>query len=527
MNRTPQTKAYLIGGGIAGLSSAVFLIRDAGLPGKNICILEEGGSMGGSLDAAGNPDSGYIMRGGRMFEEHFECTYDMLSEIPSYDDEKISASEDIRNFYKEASWRSSTRLIDKEGKVVDVSTMGFDNGDRMALTKLMLEPESMLGIKTIRDVFPSHFFTSNFWYMWCSMFAFEPWHSAVEMRRYLLRFIHVFPQIADMTCIWHTRYNQYHSMVVPVQRWLEKQGVAFEKGVRVTDLEISPKGNQQRVAAIKALRDGVAETMPLRDQDIVIFTNGSMTSASTLGGMHSPAPLHRGTPGGSWELWRTLSAKSPDFGNPEPFTVDVDKSKWLSFTATTTDPFFKKHFEEWTGIELGRGGLITFKDSSWLMTVNLHHNPVYPGQPEGSYIWWGYGLNPDAIGDYVKKRMADCTGEELVTEALMHLGLKEHLPQMLASTKAIPCMMPYITSQFMPRAPGDRPAVVPASSYNLAFVGQYCELPEDTVFTVEYSVRAAKVAVTELMGLEKKVPPVYHGKYNPAVLMRAMAQTLK
>jgi oleate hydratase len=82
-------------------------------------------------------------------------------------------------------------------------------------------------------------------------------------------------------------------------------------------------------------------------------------------------------------------------------------------------------------------------------------------------------------------------------------------------------MMPFITSQFLRRSKGDRPQVVPEGSKNLAFIGQFCELPEDVVFTVEYSIRSAQTAVYALLGLKRTPPPVYQGRYDPRVLLKA------
>jgi len=82
-------------------------------------------------------------------------------------------------------------------------------------------------------------------------------------------------------------------------------------------------------------------------------------------------------------------------------------------------------------------------------------------------------------------------------------------------------MMPFITSQFLPREKGDRPQVLPENSHNLAFMGQFCEMPDDVVFTVEYSVRSAQVAVYGLLDLQRKPPAVYKGKYDPRVLLKA------
>lgn len=53
--------------------------------------------------------------------------------------------------------------------------------------------------------------------------------------------------------------------------------------------------------------------------------------------------------------------------------------------------------------ETGRGGLMTFPASSWLLTIVLNQQPVYREQPEGVAVWWGYGLFPDRPGDHVGK----------------------------------------------------------------------------------------------------------------------------
>jgi oleate hydratase len=526
LSQSGDRKAYIIGSGIAGLASAVYFIRDGGWPGGQISIFEDLKIAGGSLDASGAAQSGYVMRGGRMFEQHYVCTYDLLSGIPSYDDSNISARDDIFNFTREASWRATARLIDRDARVLDVSSMGFDAGDRLALLWLLLRSEDSLGARRIEDVFPPHFFSTNFWLMWATMFSFQPWHSAAEMRRYLLRFIHLFPTIADLSGIYHTRYNQYHSMILPIQNWLRERGVKFENETSILDLTLRAS-NRYRVAALQIRLKGEESEFALGADDLVIVTNGSMTDASTLGSMTAPALLNRGEPGSSWTLWKKLAAKQQGVGRPEAFISDIDKSKWLSFTVTTRLPLLRQLFENLTHNALGREGLITFKESSWLMTIHPHYYPAYPGQPEDAIVWWAYGLNPDSEGDYVKKKMADCNGAEFLREAFSHLHFNEHMDALIAHSHAIPGMMPYITSQFMPRVKGDRPQVIPEGSENLAFVGQYCEAPDDTVFTVEYSVRTARMAVKSLLRLGAAIPPVYKGWRDPMVLLRALKETLR
>ena len=158
---------------------------------------------------------------------------------------------------------------------------------------------------------------------------------------------------------------------------------------------------------------------------------------------------------------------------------------------------------------------------SWLASIVVPFQPHFIGQPADVSVFWGYGLKIDQPGDFVKKPMAECTGREIMTELLGHLLVDVETPGILATCTCIPCLMPFITSQFLRRDKGDRPQVIPEDSANLAFIGQFCELPEDVVFTVEYSVRSAQTAVYGLLGLERQPPAVYQGKYDPRVLYQA------
>lgn len=83
--------------------------------------------------------------------------------------------------------------------------------------------------------------------------------------------------------------------------------------------------------------------------------------------------------------------------------------------------------------------------------------------------------------------------------------------------------MPLITSLFLRRTKGDRPPVIPERSKSLAFIGQFCALPDDVVFTVKYSVGSAQTAVYSLLGLNSTPPAVYKGQYNPRVLLKAFS----
>jgi oleate hydratase len=269
-------------------------------------------------------------------------------------------------------------------------------------------------------------------------------------------------------------------------------------------------------------RDGRAEEIKLAADDLVFVTNGSMTANSSLGSTHAAPVMDLSRPSGAWRLWQTLSARGGDFGNPSAFTESVDDSKWLSFTVTTKNPLFFELMEKFSGALAGKGGLITFKSSNWLLTIALNHQPHFRGQPADTFVWWGYGLFPDKLGNYVPKKMSECTGREILLEVLQQLKLGDQIDPIVDSAIVVPCMMPFITSQFLVRKGADRPAVTPAGSTNLAFIGQFAEVPEDVVFTVEYSVRTAWAAVAALLKLKKGPPPVYHGQYDPRVLVHAL-----
>jgi oleate hydratase len=127
------------------------------------------------------------------------------------------------------------------------------------------------------------------------------------------------------------------------------------------------------------------------------------------------------------------------------------------------------------------------------------------GQPEGVQVFWGYALHPDRTGDFVGKPMSACGGADILHELRGHLAFDADV---FKRATCIPCRMPFITSQFQPRRTGDRPPPVPDFAHNIGLVSQFVEIPEDTVFTVEYSVRAAQTAVYALFGVDRDVPPV-------------------
>jgi oleate hydratase len=415
---------------------------------------------------------------------------------------------------------SKSRLF-RDGHRIDTPSFGLSERHILTLERLALEPEGLLGRSSISDQFDPSFFETDFWHMWCTTFAFQPWHSAVEFKRYLVRFTHMVSGFNTLSGIMRTVYNQYDSMVRPLQKWLEERGVNFMLGACVTNLAIRHDSDSFAVERIVVEDATGSREISVRDGDRVIVTLGSMTEASSLGSMDSAAILLGKADGGAWALWEKIAAGHAECGRPANFADHTEQSKWVSFTTTVHDPTFFQLIRDLTGNVPGEGGLITFPESSWLASIVLPHQPHFIGQPENVQVFWGYGLFVDVPGNFVKKAMSACTGREIMTEIIGHLRLEDDAALILDTCTCIPCMMPFITSQFLPRSEGDRPAIVPKGSKNLAFTGQFCELPDDVVFTVEYSIRSAQTAVYSLLGLKKEPPPVYKGQYNPRVLLEA------
>jgi oleate hydratase len=524
---TDKTQLYIVGGGIAGLSAAVFAVRDAGIPGKNVHIFETRNVMGGSLDGEGSPDTAYFCRGDRKFNiEVFQCMWDLLSGIPSATDPNTSVKDEVFEYNRTHKKNAKSRLIDKDRNKDDVTSMGLSWGDRRKLISLVLTSESKIENRRIDSWFSPAFFESNFWKVFSSMFAIEYWNDLVEMNRYVRRFMHDLDKMVKGTGEVVTPFHNYDSIVRPITQWLGERGVNLELGCKVTDLDFKPSEVEMTVERMHYERNGEQQELAVNEGDYVFVTNGSMTADSTRGSMTERAPLETGKLDGSWTLWENIAKKRRGVGNPANFNARIDESKWLTFVVTSRDPTFVEKYEQFTGNKPGQADMVTFRDSNWHMSVLVPHQPHFMNQPKDVYFWGGCGLTPDERGNYVNKSMSECNGEELMTEVCRQFGFTDELPRIIANTTCIPNMMPYEMSHFLPRKRSDRPAVVPEGSTNLAFMGQFTE-SEECVMLVESSVRTGQIAVYSLLNVDKQVPPVYTGIRSPRAWYRIVSTVLK
>ena len=522
---------WLVGAGLASLSSAVFMIRDGGVPAENITVLEKLHLPGGALDGIKEPERGFVVRGGREMEDHFECLWDCFRSIPSLEIEGASVLDEFYWLNKDDPNYSLQRVTQAQGQ--DARTDGLFTLNKKAqnnLIKIFLASREEMEGKRINEVFDRDFLDSNFWLYWRTMFAFEEWHSALEMKLYLHRFIHHIGGLPDFSALKFTKYNQYESLVLPMTRWLLDQGVTIRFDTEVTDVDFDITAQRKKATRIHWIQDGEEGGVDLGDDDLLIMTIGSLVDNSDNGDQHTPAKLDRG-PASAWDLWKKIARKDPSFGRPEVFCSDIEQTKWESATVTTLDERIPEYIRRVCkrdpfGGRVVTGGIVTARDSSWLLSWTVNRQPHFKAQPADQIVVWIYSLFVDKPGDFVGKTMAECTGEEITQEWLYHLGVPvDQIPDLAANAaKCVPVMMPYVTSFFMPRKAGDRPDVVPEAAQNFAFIGQFAETSRDCIFTTEYSVRTGMEAAYQLLDIERGVPEVFASTYDVRRLLEATAR---
>lgn len=528
-----RKSAYIIGSGLAALAAACFLVRDGQMNGKRVHILEKDPIPGGACDGFQYDNLGYVMRGGREMDNHFECMWDLFRSIPSIETEGVSVLDEYYWLNKHDPNYSLMRATVNRGE--DAHTDGkFELSDKgaMEIMKLFFTPDENLYDKRINEVFDDEVLNSNFWLYWRTMFAFENWHSALEMKLYIKRFIHHIGGLPDFKALRFTKYNQYESMILPMIKYLESNNVQFHYNTKVENVEFDINKDKKAAKSISIIRDGKNENIDLTENDLIFITNGGCVENSTLGDQNHPAPFHAEIQkGGGWDMWRKIAAQDPSFGHPDKFCRDPEQSNWMSATVTTLDDRIVPYIQNickrdpFSG-KVVTGGIVTAKDSNWLLSWTFNRQPQFRSQPKDQLVGWIYGLFSDKPGNYIKKTMRQCSGKEICMEWLYHIGVPENQIEEMAehSANTVPCMMPYITAFFMPRSAGDRPAVVPQGSMNFAFLGQFAETERDTIFTTEYSIRTGMEAVYTLLNIDRGVPEVWGSTYDIRDLLNATVQ---
>lgn len=530
-----KKSAYIIGTGLAGLTAAFYLVRDGQMKGEHVHLLEKLDLAGGSCDGRKDVTKGFYMRGGREMDNHFEVMWDVFRDVPSIETPNVSVLDEYYWLNKHDPNYSLCRATTDCGKDAHTDKQfKLDKASALALSKLFMTPEDQLEDKKISDVLPDSFWNTNFWLYWQTMFAFQRWSSALEMKRYLCRYVHHIDGLPDFSALRFTKYNQYESMILPLVKYLEAHGVTVEYGVDVKNVVIQQKDDKKVAKQIVYVKDGKQQTIDLIEDDLVFVTNGCCTDTSCYGDQtHAPdlSNIRNGV-GESWDLWKNIAkqAKNGEFGNPDTFCSDYEATNWMSATVATSNEEIIKYImnvckRDPRSGKVTTGGIVTVKDSTdnWYLSWTINRQPQFKAQDKNTVLVWVYSLNTNRPGNYVKKAMRNCTGEEVCREWLYHLGVPTNKINALAkdACNTTTCFMPYINAFFQPRKNSDRPLVVPQGAVNFAFIGQFAETPRDTIFTTEYSMRTGMEAVYTLLNVDRGVPEVWGSCYDVRELLRA------
>lgn len=424
------------------------------------------------------------------------------------------------------------RIIHNQGEVWDgINNFKMSPALSQKMVQMIALPEEEMNGLTIEEFFGDtfeEFKAGPIWQCFHTMLAFKDYHSMIEMKRYMIRFIQFQPGMERLDGILHTKYNEFDSYIDPILHWLRDRGVHFVNDATVTDLQMN--SDFSAVTEIVGTNSTGEFIISVAETDMVVSTLASMTQNATYGDNTHPVTTNRSAEKGFFSVWEKLAARDAKFGHPEKFATDIEKTKWMSAMVTVKGykEFCAKIRERYGYPKDSVTGAISVMDSSWDISFVLYDR-YYAHQADDEDFFWFDGLWGERVGDYVKKPMAECTGEEAMKEFCYHLGMLDDYDELMKHCHVSLTMMPYITSQFMPRnSQGDRPRVIPEGSKNYAFIGQFVELEGDVVFTVETSVRTAMMAAYGLTGIDRKVLPLYQGQYDIRWLVmcaKKMAQT--
>jgi len=539
-------RAHIVGGGFGGLAAAAYLILNAEVPGQDITIYEADRQMGGGFLLDGNAESGYILPTGALFDQHFPCAYRLLEKIVSATNPPKSVKDELFEFNDHNNDNWSHIIVDRNGNRVHDPRFGLSLRDGLDFLRLLLTPECMLDKRRIDEFFSQKFFSTEFWLLWSTIMWSFPEHSAMEFRRYIKRTLPLFPHLSDLSGVLRTPRNQHQSLIEPLRDWLCASGVNCRPNSFVRDIGFMPSPDRTTVNRLECESNGEVTLVPVGPEDRVLVTTGSQAADLLVGSMNEAPQLGLGRRGQSSELWKRLANGSTDFGNPGLFFDDETlkhHSRAVTFTITTKGNQFIGPMSELAGgSKPGNGGMVTLKesgflndkDSGWLLSFAILNVPEVWGQPDDTYLVWGWGLYPENRGKFVRKGMAECTGEEILEELLQHLSFDKRLQELSSQLRSdkrdavtkslvcIPCELPYVNNVWMPRSRVDRPRTVPKGATNLGLLGQYVEVPQEVTFTIEYSARTAWEAVHRLLKRGPAPPPVYQGQFDLNAVFNAL-----
>jgi oleate hydratase len=338
-------------------------------------------------------------------------------------------------------------------------------------------------------------------------FGFQPWHSATEFGRAVRQYLSDFHSLSILSCLDLTGYYQYESIHLPIYFFLQSQGVDFQFGIKIRNIETAVNQNGRTISRLAVSQNGLEFKKLVGDSDIVIATLGSTVSGSAIGTNDLPPAWHSIEAGdhlnANWALWLEAGNKYPDYGNPYTFCTRKSESILESFTVTTEHIGFVDYLQSRLQRTCQSGAIILMENSNWGLRLCLPVQPVFAQQAHDVRVLWGFALFPENEGEHVKKNMLACSGAEIMSEILYHLDASDEMAaEVLQRSITIPRAMPRMSSGLLTRSLQDRPCIIPESIVNLGLVGSFIETPWRTCVDTSYGVHAAQKAVSHLMGIK-------------------------
>ncbi|KAJ5982811.1 hypothetical protein N7451_012911 [Penicillium sp. IBT 35674x] len=516
-----NTEPWIFGSGTESLASALYLIRDAKVHPSNVHVLDKHQFSERNSHCMGCPSGGYdqsaaclpvpvglpmerllaMVHSAQSSQQH-----SFLNEIRREENTKLSAKKGARTCFL-----ALTKGLVKQ---IPTDTLNLSLKQRRSLIRLFFKREKYLSQKRVKDLFPKNFFQSSFWIIWSNQyvstnhstayplrfsylirFNFQPWHSAAEFKRSLRQYLPQFQSSSIIGCLGITGYYQYEFLYLPVYFFLSSCGVDFRFGIEVKDLQMTNDNSERRVTGFSLVQDNLELRKQLGENDIVIITIGSTISGSAVGTKYS-APVWQSLNvdddlDQNWSIWLDLANKSAGLDNPYNFCTRQTESMLESFTITTQEPGLYEGLQSLSKCKSEAGAFISLCDSNWKLNLCVPSQPAFAEQARDVRVLWGFAQSPRVEGNYVKRKMLHCSGDDILCEILGHLNIYCNPP--LTQIVTIPRVMPRMSSLFLTRT----------VTSNVGLVGPFTDFPLYTCADISYGIRTAKTAVHELMGIEK------------------------
>lgn len=481
-----QKNAYITGGGISALASALYLVRDCGMMPANVHIFTTG------TPNTGSERTGYICRRGKLINTKDSLNFfDLVSDVSSLDIPDLTVCDEILNIYRSTPISRSITLIDKDNNVTDISKLRLSRQHAHAITSLIEAKENTLGAVPLCDVLPQDFFLSSFWKVISAAYGFNTTSSAYELVRCIE---HIDSLLAGTI---PSEFDRYDEIILPLTAHLKKIGVDVRESAYVTDIDF--EGG--RADAIHFVDNAVRKTHYMNDGDIVIMPTDNMGRCESVGSFNEPAPDMYVS---DYDLWYNLSKKSDAFKDPSDFFNEMNGAHTEEFTVTLSNRLLPELIDKVTCGALGSDGVIVLDNSSWKMTICAIPSTHFKNQSEDVTVLWGTASEYSNLGEKSGKPMTCCSGAEILYELVSCLNLDEVWDDIRETViNVIPCHKKYGNAVLSPV--DSKLEIIPTGISNLAVSGDFAQSDNDTVLSEEYSVTTARKAVYKLMKTNRKM----------------------